>query len=274
MMHCKKNLLPEVGLLMDVSIITRVFNNSQMTKECIESVRKNTVGVRYEHIVVNNGSADETSEYLRTVEGIILVDNDKNLGCAAGLNSGIAKASGKYICNLDNDVIVSQNWLKPMLEIAESRHEIGIVSPGTREGIPDYDFETYACEYKKRMKNVTEKRFGGWCMLIKRDVFDKIGTFSEEFNMYCEDTDFYFRMKQAGYEAITTGASFVHHRVNATLSAMPGKKQFEQGYIIKLRKKWNVKDETYVERKIKSFYGFVKKTYLKLFYGHLLLERR
>jgi GT2 family glycosyltransferase len=258
---------------MKISIITRVFNNTQITKECIESVRNNTPGIDYEHIIIDNGSTDGTLEYLKSLQNIILIDNGRNLGCAMALNQGVARASGKYICNIDNDVIVSKNWLPPMLELAEKRQDIGIVSPGTREGRLDYDFDSYAENFKRRMKHVTAMEFGGWCMLIKREVFDKIGAFSEEFNMYCEDTDFYLRMKQMGYEAIRTGASFVHHRVNMTLSTIPEKKKIEHEHVLRLRDKWKIKEDGYFARKAKSLTGFFSRSYFRIFYGHLIVEK-
>ncbi len=258
---------------MMVSVMTRVFNNTQITRECIESVKKNTSGVLYEHVVVDNGSTDGTLEYLKSLKGIILVDNGKNLGCAGGLNSGIAKCKGDYICNLDNDVIVSKNWLLPMVELAAKRPDIGIVSPGTREGRLDYDFDAYAEDYKRKMKNVLAKEFGGWCMLIKREVIDKIGLFSPEFNMYCEDTDFYLRMKQAGFEAIRTGASFVHHRVNATLSTIPEKQKIEHEHVVRLREKWKIKEDGYMARKAKSLTRFLTNAYYTVFFGHLPVEK-
>jgi len=247
---------------MKISIITRVFNNTQITRECLESVRNNTSGIDCEHIIIDNGSTDGTLEYMKSLKDIILIDNGKNLGCAMALNQGVSKASGKYICNIDNDVVVSKNWLPPMLELAEKHPDIGIVSPGTREGRLDYDFGSYSEAYKKRMKHVTAGEFGGWCMLIKREVFDKIGLFSEEFNMYGEDTDLYMRMQQAGYKAIRTGASFVHHRVNMTLSTIPEKKRIEHEHIVRLKEKWRMKDDPYFVRKAKSFARFITNSYI------------
>jgi|DewCreStandDraft_4_1066084.scaffolds.fasta_scaffold46333_2 GT2 family glycosyltransferase len=256
-----------------VSIITRVYNNKQITKECIESIKRNTINIDYEHIIIDNGSTDDTSGYLQNLSDIILIKNPKNYGCAISLNQGVSKSCGKYICNVDNDVIVSKNWLLPMVEFAEKNKNIGIVSPGTREGDFNYDMDKYAEDFTKRMKNVKDDGFGGWCMLIKKEVIDKIGLFSEEFNMYCEDTDFYYRMESAGFKAITIGSSFVHHRVNATLSKIPGKKIFEQEHILKLRKKWNINEDVYFKRKAKSFLKFIKNSYYKILNGHTLLEK-
>ncbi|MFP4465999.1 MAG: glycosyltransferase family 2 protein [Candidatus Goldiibacteriota bacterium] len=110
-------------------------------------------------------------------------------------------------------------------------------------------------------------------MLIKREVSDKIGFFSEEFNMYGEDTDFYMRMKEAGYEAFRTGGSFVHYESNAALSVMPGKKEFEKEHIDRLKKKWGLKEDVYFVRKRKNPGRFLERFYLKLFYGHNFVEK-
>jgi len=255
-----------------VSVITRVHNNREITKRCIESIQKNTRNIEYEHIVIDNGSTDGTAEYLRGLD-FILISNEKNAGCAAALNQGIEKASGEYVCNVDNDVVVSENWLEPLVETAEQIHDAGIVSPGTREGRLDYDFEKYAANYKRRMNSVVAREFGGWCMLIKRKMFELAGNFSEEFNMYCEDTDFYMRVKKAGYEAYRTGKSFVHHEGNVTLCKIPQKQKLEHEHVLRLREKWGIKEDGYFLRKMKSFGRLLKNSYFMLAHGHLPVER-
>ena len=259
---------------MNITIMTRVYNNLEITKSCIESIKKHTADMEYEHIVIDNNSTDGTLEYLKSLPWIKLISNEQNNGCAKALNQGVKAATGEYIVNVDNDVTVGPNWLKPMVDLADKYSDVGIVSPGTREGLLDFDIESYGKEYTQRMKNITADECGGWCMLIKREVFDKVGLFDEElFNMYCEDSDFFMRMREAGYRPIRTGASFIHHKSNVTLSKMPGKVEFEKKRIAILRKKWNLTQDPYFVRKGKTLRKFVKHTYWKLFHGHILIEK-
>ena len=149
----------------------KFYNNLEITKSCIESIKKHTEGVEYEHVVVDNNSTDGTLEYLKSLPWIKLISNEQNNGCAKALNQGVKAATGEYIVNVDNDVTVGPNWLKPMVDLADKHSDVGIVSPGTREGLLNFDIELYGKEYTRRMKNVTAADCGGWCMLIKREVF-------------------------------------------------------------------------------------------------------
>ncbi|MFP4466000.1 MAG: glycosyltransferase [Candidatus Goldiibacteriota bacterium] len=146
-------------------IITGVHNNKNITSRCVESIKKNTAGLDYEHIIIDNNSTDGTREYLKA-QDVILIENKENKGCAFALNQGVRAASGKYICNADNDVVVSREWIEPLIEFAERDEKAGIISPGTREGKLDYDFESYAAHYVKKMKNLSKKEFGrgGACL--------------------------------------------------------------------------------------------------------------
>jgi hypothetical protein len=70
-----------------------------------------------------------------------------------------------------------------------------------------------------------------------------------------------------------TGSSFVHHLSNATLSTIPGKKEFEMEHILRLRKKWNMKPEPYFQRKSKNLVRFLTNSYHQTVHGHILFER-
>ena len=120
-----------------VSIIILTHNQLEYTRLCIESIYKYTTE-SYQLILVDNGSTDGTVEYLKSVvshkssiDSHKLICNQKNLGFARGCNQGIEEASGSYILLLNNDVVVTDGWLKRMLQCAESDSKIGIVGPMT-----------------------------------------------------------------------------------------------------------------------------------------------
>ena len=221
-----------------VSIIILTHNQLEYTKQCIESIERYTPPEPYQLILVDNGSTDGTMEYLRSVvschssfDNYKLICNQENLGFAKGCNQGIEEASGGYILLLNNDTIVTEGWLKRMIECAESDSRIGIVGPMTnfisgpqRDKKANYssleEVHGYATSFyqKNRGDWFDYPRITGFCMLIKREVLEKIGGFDERFGIGCyEDDDYCFRVYRAGYRAVICGDVFVHHFGSKTL---------------------------------------------------------
>ncbi|HRU38504.1 MAG TPA: glycosyltransferase [Candidatus Goldiibacteriota bacterium] len=128
---------------MKVSIIMPVLNQLELTKICVESIIKNTWDVEHEIIVIDNASTDGTGGYLAEKK-ISCITNRENAGVAASWNAGVRAAKGEYVCVINNDIVVSEGWLSSLIEFYERHPDAGIVSPGTRWGELDYDFEPYA----------------------------------------------------------------------------------------------------------------------------------
>ena len=100
---------------MKTSIIILTRNKFEYTKLCIESVRKYTQKDAYELIVVDNYSTDETREWLKEQVDVKVIYNSENVGFPKGCNQGIAIAEGENILLLNNDVIVTENWLDNLI---------------------------------------------------------------------------------------------------------------------------------------------------------------
>ena len=94
------------------SIIILSYNNLSLTIDCIESIRKYTDPNTYEIVVVDNNSQDETPNWLRSQDDLIVIFNQENVGFPKGCNIGIEAASKENdILLLNNDTIVTTNWL-------------------------------------------------------------------------------------------------------------------------------------------------------------------
>lgn len=110
------------------AIIILTFNNFKYTKDCIESIRHYTQKGTYELIVVDNNSADETREWLLGQPDILLKLNDQNEGFPKGCNIGIGMAQpDSDILLLNNDTIVTPNWLENLRTCLYSNDQIGAV---------------------------------------------------------------------------------------------------------------------------------------------------
>ncbi len=214
---------------MNCDIIIPVWNQLVLTKDCIESIFKNTASADYRIILVDNASDDETKNYLEGLSSswpkqIALVRNEKNLGFIKAVNQGIAASSAPYVCLLNNDTLVTKNWLKEMIAIAESSGDIGIVNPSSNNlgqrpagGEP---LELYAEKISKVSGQFIELGAAiGFCMLIKRKLFEKIGVFDEIYGMgNFDDTDFSRRAVQALYRCVRACGAYVYHRENASFN--------------------------------------------------------
>ncbi|HHV75686.1 MAG TPA: glycosyltransferase family 2 protein, partial [Thermoanaerobacterium sp.] len=110
------------------SIIIVTHNQLEYTRKCIESIRKHTK-LPYELIVIDNASNDETVEYLESQHDIKLIKNNENRGFPASCNQGISIAKGEYIVLLNNDTIVTENWLNNLLYCLNNAENAGIVGP-------------------------------------------------------------------------------------------------------------------------------------------------
>ena len=216
---------------MTCDIIIPVWNQLSFTKDCVESVFKNTAGVDYRLIVIDNASNDETNHYLEGLrdsgnEKVILIRNEKNLGFVKAVNQGITASRAAYVCLLNNDTLVMKNALEEMIAIAESAGDIGIVNPSSnnlgQKPAAGEPIELYADKIGKHRGEFIELGAGiGFCMLIKRRLFEKIGLFDEIYGMgNFDDTDFSRRAIQAGFRCVRACGAYVYHRENTSFNKM------------------------------------------------------
>ena len=201
------------------AIIILTYNNLKHNKNLISSIESFTKPGTYELIVVDNQSTDGTREWLKTLSGITLILNDENVGFPKGCNQGILAASpGSDILLLNNDIVVTPNWLDNLCTALYSRPDIGAA-----QGLDGYyfndrqedeDFQTFALE-----NNVSDpKRWfyspvvHGYCLLIKREVLDRVGLLDEAFSPgYGEDDDFSCRVLASGYYLLKCLDCYIHH---------------------------------------------------------------
>lgn len=230
-----------------VSIIVPCFNAVQYTKQCIESVQLHT-NIKYELILINNGSTDGTKKYFDTLkqqlkpnkklQKVTVIQSIKNLGVAKALNLGISKSIGKYVCYINNDVVVTKDWLKKIVKAAKSDKQIGAV--GTMFNAFDNKKYLKAVENNKSLIDVVAqtisiknagkikraKTIHGLCMFIKKNVFKKVGLFNENFYpCFGEDIEFCERLKKNGYKLVDATDVFIFHYWNKSVRSKQFNKQ-------------------------------------------------
>ncbi|MEK5272024.1 glycosyltransferase [Aeribacillus sp. FSL K6-8394] len=209
---------------MKTSIIILTHNQLDYTKQCIESITKYTKEGSYEIIIVDNHSTDGTVEWLKQQKNIKVIFNNENLGFPKGCNQGIEIATGENILFLNNDTIVTANWLDNLLTCLYSSDDIGAVGPVTNSAayystIPvNYtsidEMHQFAASHNVSNPDKWEERLKliGFCMLIKREAVDEVGLLDERFTPgNFEDDDYSVRLRKAGYRLMLCRDTFIHH---------------------------------------------------------------
>ena len=207
------------------SIIIITYNNLDYNRICLESIRKYTPSDTYEVIIVDNNSSDGTREWLKEQTDIKLILNGENLGFPKGCNLGIdISKKDNDILVLNNDTKVTPRWLDNLKICLYSDEKIGAAASITNNcsnyqaiNVPYTDIENMIDFADKNNISNSEKweeksRLVAFCMLIKREVINKIGTFDERFTPgNFEDDDLCMRIIEAGYKLMLCNDSFIHH---------------------------------------------------------------
>ncbi|MCX5686436.1 MAG: glycosyltransferase family 2 protein [Candidatus Omnitrophica bacterium] len=213
-------------------IILPVCDQFEFTKNCVESILVNTpLGFRL--IVVNNGTNELTIAYLAGVkeklgDRLIVIQNSANLGWVKALNQGIAISKAPYLVFQNDDTVVTAGWLTKMIGILERDKRIGIVNPSW-EGRPRHmPIEEYGAllESKYRGAFIETDWARGFCVVLKKEVVEKIGNIDEIYGLaYFDDVDFSVRAINAGFLVVLALDTYVYHHRNVTFfEVLKGKK--------------------------------------------------
>ncbi|PEL07984.1 glycosyltransferase [Bacillus sp. AFS017336] len=216
---------------MKTSIIILTYNQLEVSKKCFDSLAKYTKEDEVEIIVVDNGSTDGTREYLKSKPSFITILNEINMGFAKGCNQGIEVATGDSLLFLNNDTIVTENWLDAMLKLLYSNEKIGMVGPvsnyvsGLQRINVDYqndqEINEFSLKYCANVKGMSKQvlRLVGFCLLVRRELIEKLIGFDERFKLGSfEDDDICLRTILEGYELHIALDSFVHHYGHMTFN--------------------------------------------------------
>ncbi|KKO54278.1 glycosyltransferase family 2 protein [Paenibacillus sp. DMB20] len=214
------------------SIIIPTYNQLGYLKECVESIVRYT-NEPYELIIIDNASADGTAEYLKSAQGIRFRINPENLGFAGAVNQGLLMAKGTTLLILNNDAVVTTNWLSNLLACLHSNSQFGIVGPVTNyisgDQLIDVSYADMAeMQRFSQLYNQSDarrwfvtKRLTGFCMLFRREDFIRLGYFDEGFEIgNCEDDDYGLRARLLGMQLIIAKDTFIHHYGSVSMKSL------------------------------------------------------
>lgn len=226
-------------------IVLLSWNKLEVLKPCVESLFQHTsLPVRL--FIIDNGSDEETKTYLRSLTSSSLISlelifNETNKGFVGGMNCGMRLSQAPYVCLLNNDTIMTPNWLELCLDAFEKNSQAGIVNPNSSTfGVwpnKNQNANDIAEVLKEKHQANPFTEAGccvGFCMFIKREVIQKIGFLEESVDkIFFEDTDFCKRAKEAGYLCMVANQAYVFHHEHKTF---PKKK--DRDVFFKKNEKW------------------------------------
>ena len=227
-----------------VSVVSVNFRQPEMTCDMLDSLRDCSYP-NLEVVLVDNGSlSDESARWKYHYPEVVHVRSEDNLGFAGGTNLGIRASTGELILMLNNDTRVDADFLQPMVTLMNRFERVGIVSPkivfaepantiqyagafigqpllgrGTMIGHMHVDTGLYNDTRDTELPH-------GACMLVRREIFDKVGFLPEFYFMYFEETDFAVQARRAGYTTMYCGDSRITHRQSVSLGSNSPRKTY------------------------------------------------
>ena len=215
-----------------VSVIIINWNGLVHLQKCLPSLFSQNYK-RIEVLVVDNGSIDDSVVWLiKKYPQVKIIRNKENLGFASANNQGYWQASGEYMLFLNNDTEVTASFLTELLKVLRSDKSIGGVqskillmdSPKRLDSVGSYLTNTgflyhlgvYASDSEEFSKEIEIYSAKGACMLLKRNVLEKIKVDGEildgRYFAYFEETDMCHRVWLAGYKIMYVPSSVIYHK--------------------------------------------------------------
>ena len=226
------------------------WNTLDLTRDCLRSTFAELARLRIdsEVWVVDNASEDESVSMIRDeFPDVILIENEDNVGFARANNQVLNQAEGSHYLLLNSDTIVHENAFRRMLDYLAAHPATAAVGPRLIYGtgtiqhsftpLPTLLGELSYCGVfhffpfgrlvnsllgwgKTDLATVTEPReaevLSAACLMLKREVIDKVGVLGEGYFLFSEENDYFYRMQQVGLRSVYLPAAEITHLVGAS----------------------------------------------------------
>jgi GT2 family glycosyltransferase/glycosyltransferase involved in cell wall biosynthesis len=220
-----------------VDVIVCVHDALDDVSRCLDAVLANTT-TPYSLILVDDGSQAETRDLLRSFaadHAATLLRNEEALGYTRAANQGMRASSAPLVFLLNSDTVVTPGWLDRLAACATSGPNVGMVGPlsnsATWQSVPEViGRDTWArntlspgrspAYIARDAAHASDRVYpevaflNGFCLMIRRELIDAIGTFDEEHfgRGYGEENDFCMRSRQAGWRLLVADDAYVFHQ--------------------------------------------------------------
>jgi GT2 family glycosyltransferase len=232
--------------MIDLSVVIVTYNSARHIAACLASLPASLEHVAAEVIVVDNASSDGTAEAVRAAfPDVRVIAQAGNVGFAAGVNAGLAAATGRYAAWLNPDSRIESGTFRDVIDWLDAHPDTGIAGlrlidgegndePSDR-GFPSYHSalgHRYSLLTRLWPSNPFSRRYlrtrderglvrdadwvSGAALVHRRDVADRLGGLDPQFFMYCEDVDFCYRALQAGWRTRYLPLVTVRHEIGGS----------------------------------------------------------
>jgi GT2 family glycosyltransferase len=202
-------------------LVIPVYNALRSTRACLASVKK--FAPSWARVVVVNDASDEaTTAFLKAQDGIVLLENERNLGFVESANRGLLFSDAPWVCLLNSDTLLTEGALERMVAGCEKDPAIGLATP-LSNGAVNLSVKLPEGEdvfsFARRVGRTSPARYPdavtvvGFCLLVKRDVITSLGVFDTIFGRgYCEETDLHYRARAAGRRCVVADDVWIYHK--------------------------------------------------------------
>lgn len=240
----------------EVSIVIPAHNKVEVTYLALASLLLAHNATPFEVIVVDDASTDGTAQLEEIVSGITVIHNAQSQRFIRACNTGAAVARGRYVMLLNNDVEVTNGFLDALVEAFDRFPKVGLV--GSKLLYPDgrlqdaggiiwntgnpWNYGNGQNPWDPRFSYARQADYlTGAALMTTREIWDQVGGLSAYLEpMYFEDTDFAFKVREAGYRTYFIPSSVIYHFEGMTsgTSTASGFKRFQEVNRPKFKRRW------------------------------------
>jgi GT2 family glycosyltransferase len=231
-----------------IAVVILNWNGEKLLQQFLPSILQYSENATV--YVADNASTDNSIAILKSnFPTVKIIENSSNFGFAQGYNEALQFVQEPYYVLVNSDIEVTENWLKPVIELFETDPEIAIIQPKILDFKKKTHFEyagaaggfidKYGFPFcRGRIFDTVEEDQGqydeeteifwasGACFFIRKEVYDKLKGFDADFFAHQEEIDLCWRAFNLGYKAKYTSKSVVYHVGGATLDASNPKKTY------------------------------------------------
>ncbi|OGC04017.1 hypothetical protein A2276_05310 [candidate division WOR-1 bacterium RIFOXYA12_FULL_43_27] len=199
----------------DLSIIIVNTNNKKILGECLASIYQNTLKVSFEIIVTDNGSIDGSQEMIKSdYPQVRLIENKENAGFIRASNQGLRTAKGRYRMLLNDDTITKDSAFDKMIDFMDQNPSIGALGPKLLnvDGTIQRQGGLFGKKFYLSQRPVPVDFVIGACLMVRKEVIDKVGLMDEKLFFYNDDLDWCMSIRKAGWKVyFYPDAEIVHY---------------------------------------------------------------
>jgi GT2 family glycosyltransferase len=226
--------------LRSISVVIPLWNELDLTRECVRGLSEARAkhGTPHELILVDNGSTDETGDWVEAQQNasdwIRARRLPENLGFAGGCNAGLELATGEYVCFLNNDTLLPMALFERLMSATLRAPNVGLVAPVSNYVKGRQLLEIFADESADDVEQIQARldaqsarvvedspQVAGLCVLLRRELMQEIGGFDERYGLgNYEDDDLCLNIRSRDLRILIARDAYLFHHGNRTFRAL------------------------------------------------------